>query len=231
MSRRRTAVSTSTKCRRSSSARRSAAARRSPRRSARRPAWRSRRCSASAPKSRSRNICPAWSPGRSSAPTRSANPDRDQTRSARKRRATRQPDGSFVLSGEKMWITNGGFADIFIVFAKVDGEDFTAFIVERSFPGVSTGKEEHKLGHPGVVDDAADSAGRQGACGEPARRDRQGPQDRVQHAELRTAEAGRDVQRRRDARPSRKRRATPRSGVSSASRSPRSARSSRSSAT
>ena len=60
-------------------------------------------------------------------------------------RATRQPDGSFVLSGEKMWITNGGFADIFIVFAKVD-EAFTAFIVERGFPGVSTGKEEHKLG-------------------------------------------------------------------------------------
>ena len=61
-------------------------------------------------------------------------------------RATRQPDGSFLLSGEKMWITNGGFADVFIVFAKVDGEHFTAFIVERGFPGVSTGKEEHKLG-------------------------------------------------------------------------------------
>jgi len=63
-----------------------------------------------------------------------------------KTKATRQPDGSFVLNGEKMWITNGGFADVFIVFAKVDGQDFTAFIVERSFPGVSTGKEEHKLG-------------------------------------------------------------------------------------
>ena len=61
-------------------------------------------------------------------------------------RATRQPDGSYVLSGEKMWITNGGFADIFIVFAKIDGEHFSAFIVERGFPGVSTGKEEHKLG-------------------------------------------------------------------------------------
>jgi alkylation response protein AidB-like acyl-CoA dehydrogenase len=61
-------------------------------------------------------------------------------------RATRQPDGSFVLNGEKMWITNGGFADIFIVFAKVDGEAFTAFIVERNFHGVSNGKEEHKLG-------------------------------------------------------------------------------------
>ena len=67
-------------------------------------------------------------------------------------RATRQADGSYVLSGEKMWITNGGFADIFIVFAKVDplrAEDtahFSAFIVERGFPGVSSGKEEHKLG-------------------------------------------------------------------------------------
>jgi alkylation response protein AidB-like acyl-CoA dehydrogenase len=61
-------------------------------------------------------------------------------------RATRQPDASYVLSGEKMWITNGGFADIFIVFAKIDGEHFSAFIVERGFPGVSTGKEEHKLG-------------------------------------------------------------------------------------
>jgi alkylation response protein AidB-like acyl-CoA dehydrogenase len=61
-------------------------------------------------------------------------------------RATLQPDGSFVLNGEKMWITNGGFADLFIVFAKVDGEHFTAFIVERSFPGVSTGNEERKMG-------------------------------------------------------------------------------------
>jgi alkylation response protein AidB-like acyl-CoA dehydrogenase len=67
-----------------------------------------------------------------------------------KARAARQPDGSFLLNGEKMWITNGGFADLFIVFAKVTGETadgaFTAFLVERSFPGVSTGKEEHKMG-------------------------------------------------------------------------------------
>ena len=61
-------------------------------------------------------------------------------------RATRLPDGAFALSGEKMWITNGGFADIFIVFAKVDGDHFTAFIVERGFEGVSTGHEEHKMG-------------------------------------------------------------------------------------
>jgi alkylation response protein AidB-like acyl-CoA dehydrogenase len=67
-----------------------------------------------------------------------------------KARATRLPDGSFSLSGEKMWITNGGFADLFIVFARVAGEGadgaFTAFLVERGFPGVSSGKEEHKMG-------------------------------------------------------------------------------------
>ena len=54
-------------------------------------------------------------------------------------RATQQPDGSFVLNGEKTWITNGGFADVYIVFGKVvdaAGEHFTAFIVERAFPGV-----------------------------------------------------------------------------------------------
>jgi alkylation response protein AidB-like acyl-CoA dehydrogenase len=61
-------------------------------------------------------------------------------------KATKQPDGSWVLNGEKMWITNGGFADLYIVFAKVDGEHFTAFLVERSFAGVSHGKEEHKMG-------------------------------------------------------------------------------------
>src|ERR1700745_2419646 len=52
----------------------------------------------------------------------------------------------YVLNGEKMWITNAGFADLFIIFAKVDGEKFTAFIVERGFPGFSVGAEEHKMG-------------------------------------------------------------------------------------
>ena len=61
-------------------------------------------------------------------------------------RATRLPDGSWSLSGEKMWISSGGFADLFVVFAKVDGAHFSAFLVERGFPGVSTGKEEHKMG-------------------------------------------------------------------------------------
>ena len=66
-----------------------------------------------------------------------------------KTRAVRRPDGSFVLNGEKMWISNGGFADLYVVFAKVDGEHFTAFLVERGFEGVSSGAEEHKMGLAG----------------------------------------------------------------------------------
>ncbi|HEV8485101.1 MAG TPA: acyl-CoA dehydrogenase family protein [Blastocatellia bacterium] len=64
-----------------------------------------------------------------------------------KTKAVLSEDGKYyLLTGQKMWITNAGFADIFIVFAKVDGEKFTAFIVERTFPGVSVAPEEHKMG-------------------------------------------------------------------------------------
>src|SRR5579864_7977914 len=65
-------------------------------------------------------------------------------------RADLSSDGKYyVLNGQKMWITNGGAADLFTVFAKVGGEKFTAFLVERSFPGVSSGAEEHKMGIKG----------------------------------------------------------------------------------
>ena len=66
-----------------------------------------------------------------------------------KTRAVRLEDGSYSLTGEKMWISNGGFADLYVVFAKVDGEQFTAFLVERGFEGVSSGAEEHKMGLAG----------------------------------------------------------------------------------
>ncbi|PRY07843.1 alkylation response protein AidB-like acyl-CoA dehydrogenase [Pontibacter ummariensis] len=55
----------------------------------------------------------------------------------------------YILNGQKMWITNAGFADVFVVFAQVDGDKFTGFIVERGFPGVSLGNEEHKMGIKG----------------------------------------------------------------------------------
>src|SRR5712691_2243135 len=75
----------------------------------------------SAPKSRRRNICRA--------------------------RAQLTADGKhYILNGEKMWITNAGFADLFTVFAKIDGEKFTAFLVEKTSPGFSIGAEEHKMG-------------------------------------------------------------------------------------
>src|SRR5262244_1961089 len=62
-------------------------------------------------------------------------------------RAQLSPDGKhYILNGEKMWITNAGFADLFTVFAKVDGEKFTAFLVEKTFSGFSIGGEEHKMG-------------------------------------------------------------------------------------
>ena len=52
----------------------------------------------------------------------------------------------YILNGEKQWITNAGFADVFVVYAKIDSEHFTAFIVEKDFPGVSVGPEEKKMG-------------------------------------------------------------------------------------
>jgi butyryl-CoA dehydrogenase len=62
-------------------------------------------------------------------------------------KAVLSPDGKeWILNGEKMWITNGGFADVYIIFAKVDGEKFSAFIVERKFPGFQSGAEEKKMG-------------------------------------------------------------------------------------
>jgi alkylation response protein AidB-like acyl-CoA dehydrogenase len=62
-------------------------------------------------------------------------------------RAVLNKEGThYILNGQKMWITNGGFGDLYIVFAKIDGEKFTAFIVERNFPGCKPGNEEHKMG-------------------------------------------------------------------------------------
>ena len=55
----------------------------------------------------------------------------------------------YVLNGQKMWITNGGFADVFIVFAQIDGDKFTGFIVDKTTPGLSLGNEEHKMGIKG----------------------------------------------------------------------------------
>lgn len=69
---------------------------------------------------------------------------------AAKTKAVLSDDGKYyILNGQKMWITNAGFADLFIVFAKIDGEKFTGFIVEKGTPGLSLGNEEHKMGIKG----------------------------------------------------------------------------------
>ena len=64
--------------------------------------------------------------------------------------ATLSADGKhYILNGQKCWITNGGFADVYTVFAKIDGDKFSAFIVERGFEGFTQGPEEHKMGIKG----------------------------------------------------------------------------------
>ncbi|MCB0431026.1 MAG: acyl-CoA dehydrogenase family protein [Flavobacteriales bacterium] len=69
---------------------------------------------------------------------------------AAKTRADLSEDGKhYVLNGQKMWITNAGFADVFVVFAQIDGDKFTGFIVEKSFGGLTLGEEEHKMGIKG----------------------------------------------------------------------------------
>ncbi len=85
---------------------------------------------------------------------------------AAKTRAVLSPDGKhWILNGTKQWISNAGFADVFIVFAKVDGEKFSAFIVDRDTPGFTTGAEEHKMGirgsstRPLIFEDAMVPAG------------------------------------------------------------------------
>ena len=98
---------------------------------------------------------PGSPPARSSPPTRSPNPPAAPTPSTPRPSAVLSADGkTYTLNGEKMWISNAGFADLFTVFAKCaipEGPDagkekLTAFLIERNTPGFSVGKEEHKLG-------------------------------------------------------------------------------------
>lgn len=77
-------------------------------------------------------------------------PDSGSDALAAKTKAILSEDGThYVLNGQKMWITNGGLADIFVVFAKINGTDFTGFIVESGYEGLTRGKEETKLGIKG----------------------------------------------------------------------------------
>src|SRR5207245_8877224 len=69
---------------------------------------------------------------------------------AAKTNAVRSPDGTqWIINGERMWITNAAFADMFVTFSQVDGKQFSCFIIEKDYPGVSTGAEENKMGLKG----------------------------------------------------------------------------------
>ena len=78
-------------------------------------------------------------------------PDSGSDANSGKTKATLTPDGKhYLINGQKMWITNGGFADIFIVFAKIDNDkNLSAFIVEKTFGGITMNEEEHKMGIKG----------------------------------------------------------------------------------
>ena len=128
-----TAASASTRSARRMSASRSPSTRRLPGRSARTPPSARCRSSTSATTRRRRRYLPRLASGElHRAPTRSPSRSRDPTRWRRSTTAALSDDGRhYLLNGQKMWITNGGFADLFTIFAKVNGEKFTAFLVER----------------------------------------------------------------------------------------------------
>ena len=109
---------------------------------------------------------------------------------AAKSTAVLNSDGKvWMLNGEKMWISNAGFADLFIVFAKINGTDFSAFIVERGFPGIRLGDEEKNRYQRFLY---ADPRTREcsGTRGEFAGRTGQGTQDCTEHSQLRPLQVG-----------------------------------------
>jgi alkylation response protein AidB-like acyl-CoA dehydrogenase len=99
--------------------------------------------------SQKRNYLPKLATGEWLAAYALTEPGSGSDALAAKTVAQAEPGGGYRLTGTKQFITNAGFADLFTVFAKVDGEKFTAFLVERKTPGVSTGPEEKKLGIKG----------------------------------------------------------------------------------
>ena len=115
-------------------------------------------------------------------------------------RATLSPDGEhYILNGEKHWITNCGIAGLYTVFAKIDGEKFSAFLVERDTPGLSVGAEEHKLGIRGSSTCPLILARLQSPGRESARRSRQRPPHRLQRAQHGPPQARRRLRWRRAA--------------------------------
>ncbi len=160
----------------------------------------SARCpsSTSGPRSRRENICRDWRRARWIGAYALSESSSGSDALNCRARAQLSPDGKhYILNGEKMWITNAGFADLFIVFAKVDGEKFTAFMVEKNFPRLRGGRGRAQDGHPRLLHLSADPYRLPGARGEPAGRDRQRPHHRFQHSQRWPLQAGRQLRGRR----------------------------------
>ena len=101
-------------------------------------------------KHKKKNIFPNWPAGEWKGSYGLTEPNSGSDALGAKTTATLSADGKYyILNGQKCWITNGGFADVYTVFAKMDGDKFTAFIVERGFEGFTQGPEEHKMGIKG----------------------------------------------------------------------------------
>ena len=145
----------------------------------------------SARRSRKRSTCRGWSAASSSARMRSANPDQDRMRSAPKRARRGSRTAASRSTARRCGSPTAASPTSSSSSRKSTASEFTAFIVERAFPGVSNGKEEHKMGLHGssttplILQDATVPAEQR------ARRDRQGPQGRVQRAQLRPLQAWR----------------------------------------
>ena len=101
-------------------------------------------------KSKRKNIFQNWPVGEWKGSYGLTEPNSGSDALGAKTTATLSADGKhYILNGQKCWITNGGFADVYTVFAKIDGDKFTAFIVERGMEGFTQGPEEHKMGIKG----------------------------------------------------------------------------------
>ena len=159
----------------------------------------SARCpsSISAPKSKRRKYLPKLASGELLGCYCLSEPQAGSDAQNSKTRAVLSSAGKhWILNGQKMWISNGGFADLFIVFAKVDGEKFSCFIVERSFPGFSVGAEEKKMGLKGSSTAPIFFRELPGAQGKSAARNRPRPHRGLQHPERRPSDPGRVLHRR-----------------------------------
>ena len=159
----------------------------------------SARCpsSISAPRSRRKSICRNSPPANGLPAYCLSEPQAGSDAQNSRTRAVLSPDGkNWILNGQKMWITNGGFADVFIVFAKVDGEKFSCFHRRARLPRIFRRRRRKEDGPARQLHRADLFRELPGAQGKPAARNRPRPHRRLQHSQRRPVHAGRFLRRR-----------------------------------